>query len=1018
VNPIAEGQSRRERYPVTLNPEKVPIDDRTWEDLLSFTARWAEHIRFFSAETNAPDGTWAGFFEGALEKILNPEKKGELEPHLGLYVAFLRLLGHARDHMNGLTKKHLDFYYREVLRFQPEKAVPDRVHLLFELKKNVAVERLPAGTLLKAGKDLRGKERFYALARDMVVNPATIKSLRSVFVDRERQDRVLVAPVANSADGKGGEFGSSQTRWRPFGHRDLPAAEIGFALASPVLRLREGEREITVDLKLSGLPLPSGPEGPMKDCFSVYLTGEKGWVGPKSASLETLDPLQGRFRLVLTLEGTEEALVDYNPKVHGNRFETAAPFMQVLLNTDKTDGGYGFFKEAVIEGVNIRVKVAGMTGLDLSNDLGKLDPSKPFMPFGSSPTEGSSFTVGCPEAFLKAVENFSIKIRWQNVPARKFSDHYNLSGYTVNSNDHFTARLNATVAGEERQFTVRLFDRDDARAEHTIAVPPEGGGWAPVKAAANRKAKAYSLSMQGNRWALERMKTIQMISKVQLVGSRLLDLFPPGEVSGKPGAVVLKLAQDFLHKQFTSIYTKNIVAFAKAEGGTLTLPKEPYTPLIESLSLDYTAVSGEVNVASRDEEAYLDPAVEFFHLSAFGQMREHGFRRSLLPFLSDKRVHLLPRYRHEGEIYIGVSELDVNQDLSVLFQVAEGSANPEKQKEPVAWSILCDGYWKPFSSSEIVSDTTNGLLTSGIILFRIPPEATRAETLLPPGYIWIRGAVEKNTDAVCEVVEVKANAALARFHDRGNDPDHLRPALPAGSISKFVDKRSAIKSVAQPYASFGGRPAQDDPSFYAWVSERLRHKNRAVALWDYERLVLQNFPRIHKVRCLNHASPDVDDAPGHVTLVVVPDLRNKNAVDPLKPKVDLNTLEEIKTFLATHFSSFVTLHVVNPAYEEVLLDFKVRFKKEVEPAFGREALNRELREFLSPWAYEEGKEIFFGERLHKSMFLHFVEQRGEVEFVSDFKMYHPHRGQDKEVAAPSGPRSILVSAPQHSIDLI
>jgi hypothetical protein len=38
--------------------------------------------------------------------------------------------------MNTLTGRHLDFYYHEVLGLKRKDPVPDKVHVLFELKKN------------------------------------------------------------------------------------------------------------------------------------------------------------------------------------------------------------------------------------------------------------------------------------------------------------------------------------------------------------------------------------------------------------------------------------------------------------------------------------------------------------------------------------------------------------------------------------------------------------------------------------------------------------------------------------------------------------------------------------------------------------------------------------------------------------------------------------------------------------------------------------------------------------------
>jgi hypothetical protein len=56
-----------------------------------------------------------------------------------------------------------------------------------------------------------------------------------------------------------------------------------------------------------------------------------------------------------------------------------------------------------------------------------------------------------------------------------------------------------------------------------------------------------------------------------------------------------------------------------------------------------------------------------------------------------------------------------------------------------------------------------------------------------------------------------------------------------------------------PYSSFGGRETEDTTEFYQRVSERLRHKERAITIFDYERLVLESFPEVYKVECVNPA---------------------------------------------------------------------------------------------------------------------------------------------------------------------
>jgi hypothetical protein len=909
----------------------------------------------------------------------------------------------------------LDFYYREILKFLKKDPVPDKVHVLFELKKNVENQFVKAGTLLKAGKDKQGTELFYALAQDIVVNTATIDSLRSVFVDNNNS--VHIAPIANSGDGLGGDLEKDEPKWQPFGSETLPQAELGFALASPVLRLQEGNRTITVNLTLTGL---SGTA--FTNTFIVFLTGEKGWIGPKYAELEVTEISGNRYDLEysISLTAEDEPIVHYHPDIHGNTFETAAPMMQVLLNNEHADNGYGHLKNAVLRHAKITVTVDGIQSLTLENDLGKLDPSKPFMPFGPQPVAGSSFYVEYEEALQKKLDTFSLNIEWQNVPDGSLANYYHDYETDVASNSHFTAKLLTKDTSED----VLLFSNADARSPVTISKTRTFLLSAPLVAALDYKI--YKLAQQRNTWAGNMLNQMHLTSDLGAASAQNIKsksqapYTPPGE---RRNVIALQLKRSFLHKEYRELYTKKIVEFTTAPPPTaedesppaLVLPKEAYTPVIQSLTLSYTATAATLNLASSTEDDFLNDEVELFHITAFGQKREHGFQKRQLDFVDDKNVYLLPQYRNEGELYIGVARLKPLQNLSVLFQVAEGSANPEKEPVDVHWSILSDNHWKLLDDTDVLSDTTSGLLTSGIVTFSIPKEATTTNTILPAGTHWLKAEVKTDTDTVCQLLDVKANAVLAQFKDRQNDPEHLRTPLVAGTISKFVESIGGIKGITQPYASFGGHMAEDDHSFYTRVSERLRHKNRAVNLWDYERIVLQNFPSVYKVKCLNHTSPTTGSAPGHVTLIVIPDLKNKNAVNPLQPKVDLNTLDEIDTLLKQqHVGYFIQMHVENPSYEEITVDFNVSFHSG-DFVYYKGVLDQDIKRFLSPWAYDEGQDIVFGGQIHKSVILNFIEQRPYVDYVTNFKMYHLTGDRDVEIAVASNPKAILVSGTEHTI---
>lgn len=139
-----------------------------------------------------------------------------------------------------MTGRHLDFYYRQVLHMEKKPAVADKAHVLLELKKNVAPVKILPEHLFSAGKDNTGIELIYTPIRETIINASGVDSLRSLFVDNSGGGIVRYATVANSADGKGGALKGDEPKWYGFGHENLPKAEVGFAIASPVLRMQEG----------------------------------------------------------------------------------------------------------------------------------------------------------------------------------------------------------------------------------------------------------------------------------------------------------------------------------------------------------------------------------------------------------------------------------------------------------------------------------------------------------------------------------------------------------------------------------------------------------------------------------------------------------------------------------------------------------------------------------------------------------------------------------------------------------
>ena len=1006
---FAAGQSQNERLPPELAAQFVVADERSPADLYRFLQRLAPHIRFFQDDPQVPAGTWQNFFAHDLASIQRwlDGDQGDAPPHLGLLLSFLKLYQQPQALLNETTARHLAFYYRDVLRFAAKPAQPDHAHLLLELKKNTAPIKVDHNAVFSAGKDAIGVERLYRALTDTVINRSQVVALHSVYRDDALHGSIRFAAIANSADGFGAALPEAEPKWPAFGHVNLPPARVGFAIASPVLRLAEGERQIELLLTLSGMAQPAPSSAVLSAAFELYLTADKRWLGPLPYTASIVSGAV--LRVQVTIPATEAAIVDYDSAVHSGAFSATSPVLQLLLKPGTAQFGYEDCAALVLQQVQLKVKVDAISTLALDSDAGKLDPKKAFLPFGPQPVTGSRFVIGCPEAFSKKLTELKLILQWKAAPGQ-FSSHYQHYNAGTIDNGSFTCGVSFHDGGHwhVHQDGVRLFGAD-GRTETQIRFQP---GSEAVTSSPSTGYQIYALATAGAVWSQQQLQyAIYLNNPLQSYTAT-----PPAP---QPGALVLALERDFLHAQ----YRKRTIEEAYATGDKDVL-NEPYSPMLQYLKLAYQASTDAVAINSNSLASFAHPDVQFFHVGCFGVRREHRYQREQLAYVHEKSVSLLPSFPDQGECLIGIAEAEAGDSLSLLLQVAEGSADPELPRQPVRWQVLCDNYWKPFADSELVQDSSNGLLTSGVVKLVLPREATRHNSWLSTDRIWLRASVPQQVSAVSELLQIASNAVEVAFVDQGNDPNHLLQALPAKQISKLKTPLAGIKSIVQPYASFGGRAAESADALHQRAAERLRHKQRAITVWDYERLVLERFPNVYRVKCIAHAKPDNFLAPGHLLVIVVPDLRQRNGRDPLQPKVDANTLSEIQAFLAKHSAMQVQIQVRNPRYQKLRLEFAVRFHAGYEFNFYRNQLEQMLIAELSPWAFGSGRSLQFGGRIYKSVLLDRVEAEPYVDYLQEFKLYswssegawHQQSNlPDRNDVSPDTPDSILVSDAGHGI---
>jgi|GEM_PF-826922 len=1153
-----------------------------------------------------------------LEETLNDYP--EHQPYMALFLTFISLFMHARDHINTITRRHLDFYYRDVLHLESKPEQPDSVHHIFELAKAFQTHLIQKGTLLKDGKDSLGAEILFASNDELVVNKAKIDeatAFKSIFIKKNYQNQnpnsetpfiiqnIYAAAKANSADGIDADIEDADGKWQTFGNENIPYAKIGFAVASPILLLAEGQRTITFTFdfddpknkifKHSSYTI-NQITCELKNNIKVYLSGKEGWVTGEIIEVEikTISENSGQYIFKVEPGPGAPSIVNFDNKVLGDGFETKYPVAKFILDNDGLDAsqlqgsfvplnsideigtlnevlvnralqfinnantaediagsepeigpvvdnpetGYGdqiddydigirvakriieagnfsslrelmaikgfgidklndllystdcadvakirsnaenykpetkykigdyvfygdelfrcrvgglkayrpdknpaqwkhigksypykYFRPLELTKLKLQVEVSGLKNIIVENDVGKLNAAKPFMPFGPVPAIGSSFYIGSHEIFKKYLAGpnayeLKIDLKWTNLPDSSFSDHY--TNYQYKSDGAFT-----------KYFTG---NNDSFKADIEIL---HEGEWNPLSP--NQKL----FNTVGGILKPEKTYEINNLISDRNPSQKPFDAYGFGF---ERGFIRFKLNQHFFHKYFAEVLTN-----AALNPDTLGVPREPYTPLISEISLGYTS-SQEIDFTSLSKSDFENRVEQLFHIQPFGineffaigeapdknvftsKMLVPGFLVSEKDettgeiILDSKGNNVLTDA--EGSLFIGIENLEPEQNLPILFQVAEGSENPEKEKQEVIWSYLSYNNWIDFDHTEIISDDTNGLLRSGIIKFTMPKTMGKENTLLPSGKHWIKASLARGSDAVCKVIAILPQAVKSTFlKSETNDLDRLSEPLAEGLVNKLKTGRAEIKKVLQPFASFGGQaqemPALPDDAdetntlgkennaYYIRVSERLRHKGRGITIFDYERLVLQQFPEVYKVKCVNHTSDESEHAPGNVTVVVIPDLRNKNAVDPLEPRLSLNKLEEIKAFLQPLISDFINLEVRNPAYEKVKVSFNVQFLPGKDKGFYTNKLQDDIQRFLTPWLFDEGKDLILGGSVHRSAVLNFIEETDYVDFLTEFKMFHTDAyGSTKEVeeAKASSSSSALVSGSEHVIN--
>ena len=904
------------------------FEDKEWEDCLKLlNSYYKKTINYLSLIKSSAKS----FFD---DDIIRSKK---VAPHIGLLLTFHRLYEEASQSINDINKRHLNYYYNEILQIDHKLKKPDYVHLSLIANSDKEVE-IKKGEKLIAGKDDIGNDILYEIEDSILLNKAKLSSVIGIdfiadntfFLNNYEQKKTILNLSATSNS-------------------------LGFVFGSSFLKLNEGVRKICFEffflkdslnadkfIKQSAQIIKNNF---LTNLFKVAYTCEDGWFEISANKVDTIfhfnDENQDKYKLEIVV------LVDnIDPPVHSlssnnDQFidNKDYPYFKFIIDSEKLEF-YHLIKTLELVKIDVHIDVLEIKNLLLSNDFGNIEQGAPFEPFGNQPIVDSSFIIGHPSIFTYPIEDLKINLEWYGLPTYEggFSHHYSDYPWEV-TNDIFEAKLsflkNKRWVPEQEKQVVCLFQD----------VPDDSGA----------------------------VSNIRRISEISI---RDLELNTPSEtdaknssydINSKNGFLKMELCyplQAFGHIEYPELLRESSIK-AVSKKADLKSPSEPYTPTLKSISID---LSSKMSYSFENSSHF-----SFYHL--------HQHKAQKIDLLGP----LFPIYNHGSTLIIGIDNYTQNKVFTILFQINEGFANKNNKDLDLEWSFYSANKWKKMNENQLISDDTNQFKRSGIVKFDISEAEEDTSGLFDNKVVWIKIESNNNVSFLNYLKDILLHCTLAKCQIS----DNLTYAnLSPNKITEFEKNRQDVQMIIQKYSGFNGAKKEDNNTYFLRIAERLRHKNRVVSTQDYERILLHNFPKINKVKCLANIDDNLNLAIGKVLIVVIPKSTYDDSLigtPRFFSSIELDQMEQVLKNLAPIGVKF---KITNPIYEKVKLKFSLKLKNGFDPKFYHEKLIKDLKSFISPWMYNYKAQVDLGQSVSSALLLNFIDKQDYVDFVVNFSLFH------------------------------
>lgn len=844
------------------------------------------------------------------------ENSGDMDGALALLLIYLKNYCHIAHAFNGRFASLPELYRKQVLHVRHADALPDHVYVAVTPKEEATGFTLPPQHPFPAGQTVTGEDLIYQTTRNEYISPIQCVEVNAVYIAREKGKAPGIRKQAIPIH----DVTAAETL---FDNRHSEMLPLGWQLESSMLTLGEGERTVDIRFRLTaGTPLPGNPLP--SQSFSLQLSTAEGWAGqPHTCRIGTIGDNDNTPRLCFrfTLANDAPPPMPCTGDIHGTT--TTYPALRIL--TDCRNIPYEQAAQLKFDAVGIQTEVSGIRNFTLCNELGEVDTSQPFSPFGIQANKGAWFLFGNEEMGLKPLKEIRLKGRWQKLPGTEIDFDNTYKGYTANG--QAVCASSFRVSTEWQKGGAWNTCTDDGQPLFTFnekgEFNPANLSFAFTKQSSRMRGVAAPYAYSRDRDGFFRV-TLQTPS--------------------------IGFGTDAYRALFIETMVHNSHCKEKAHR---PLPAEPVIPLLADAELSYiaseeTAVSDTNHSSLRLSRITALSAEEPFPIDG---EREQPF----LPAAPADRL-LCFAFLHA----CGEQTLRMYLDM-VLPPEKIPFYNPQPDKSgELAWEYRDGNSWQPLPLQSVIAEETRRFTQSGFVEIKLPQKIKKTDTDRQ-GKVWLRAILSGEVDSCLAIRSVQTNYIRLTALNSDGSP------LPAGTIQGTGKPDERFESIAQPSDGFGGRPAETQTQTAVRQSAHIDHRHRAVRIKDYELLTLEHFPEVNKVQCI---PVPAENKASEICLVVF--CSEEDSRYFLSPAWKLS---EIQRIIRQYTPPFVSVQVINPVYERLKIHGKAILWERVQD---KGKVIRQLvvlaQNYIAPWYRKKGipelRQSYSYNELHARMVNH------------------------------------------------